>query len=641
MKLLEPCKIGKLELKNHVFMAPMGTGTDVDGGFNDKNIAYYTERAKGGAAILFTAANLATDKYESLAGNILDGFQKVERLSLIADNAHYYDSKLCVQISAGLGRMGLSDPFTPPCAPSAIPSFWFPDLISKPLEKEEIQDIVAKIAYSATLAVQAGADAVELHAYGGYLLDQFMTSLWNKRTDEYGGDLKGRMKFTLDAIAAIQNAVGKDFPLFVKFTPYHGIEGGRELNEGIEMAKMFEAAGVTALHVDLGCYECWYNAIPTVYQEDGCDLDYVEKVKKAVNIPVIGQGKLGDPVVAEKALQDGRLDLVGLGHTLLAEPQWVNKIDNGYTYDLVPCIGCNECLYRDFAGKGTTCAVNPYCGRETEIKLTPVTEKKKILVLGGGPAGMEAAITAAQRGIEVELWEKSHVLGGNLLAAGGPSFKKDVLNYVKYITNKLYRSKVTVRLSKDWTIKDVSRGHFDAVIVACGSKPLKPRIPGVDKNCVYTSTDALTGTVKLGQKNVVIGGGLVGCETALSIITDHNKEAVIIEAMDSLLVTADHCTNNDQKLRAMMDEAKLEAVCGAKVINIGEGYVDYEKAGKVERIECDSVILACGYKPNNQFAEDLKDAADLVKVVGDSRSPRKIYEAVHEGFHTARLLFCD
>lgn len=641
MKLLEPYKMGKLELKNHVFMAPMGTGTDIDGGFSEKNIAYYRERAKGGAGMIFTAANLATDKYEPLAGNMLDSFQKVERLSLMADSIHYYDSKLCVQISAGLGRMGLCDPFTPPCAPSEIHSFWFPDLVCKPLKPEEIQDIVSKIAYSATLAVQAGADALELHAYGGYLLDQFMSSLWNKRTDEYGGDLAGRMKFTLDAIMAIQNAVGKNFPLFVKYTPYHGIEGGRELEEGIEIAKMLEAAGVTALHIDLGCYECWYNAIPTVYQPDGCDLDFIAKIKKEVLIPVIGQGKLGDPSVAEKALTDGKLDLVGLGHTLLCEPNWVNKIANGFTYDLVPCIGCNECLYKDFAGKGTTCAVNPLCGRETEYSLTPVKEKKKILVLGGGPAGMEAAITAAERGIEVELWEKHNKLGGNLLAAGAPSFKKDVSNYISYITNKLFRSNVTVRLSKDWTMNEVARKHFDAVIVACGSEPLRPRISGVENSIVHTSTDALTGAIKLGEMNVIIGGGLVGCETALSVIMDHGKKAIIIEAMDGLLVTADHCTNNDQKLRAMIEEQKLESICSAKVTEIGNNYVLYEKNGTTERLDCDSVILACGYRSNNQFAEDLKDISDIVKIIGDSKAPRKIYDAVHEGFHTARLLFCD
>lgn len=641
MRLLEPYKIGKLELKNRVFMAPMGTGTDIDGGFSEKNIAYYRERAKGGAGILFTAANLATDKYEPLAGNILDNFQKVERLSLMADSVHHYDSKLCVQISAGLGRMGLCDPFTPPCAPSEINSFWFPDLVCRPLKKEEIQDLIAKIAYSATLAVQAGADAIELHAYGGYLLDQFMSSLWNKRSDEYGGDLTGRMKFTMDSIQAIQNAVGNTFPLFVKFTPYHGIKGGRELEEGIEIAKMLEKSGVTALHVDLGCYECWYNAIPTVYQPDGCDLEIVEKIKREVSIPVIGQGKLGDPVIAEKALTDGILDLVGLGHTMLCEPNWVNKVANGFTYDLVPCIGCNECLYKDFAGKGTTCAVNPLCGRETEYTLTSVKEKKKILVLGAGPAGMEAAITAAQRGIEVELWEKSNTLGGNLLAAGAPSFKKDVLNYVTYITNKLYRSNVTVRLSKNWTAKEIARKNFDAIIVACGSEPIKPRITGVENEFVFTSTSALTGTANLGKKNVIVGGGLVGCETALSIIIDQGKEAVIIEAMDSLLKTADHCTNNDQKLRSMIEEQGLLSICSAKLTEIGKGYVLYEKDGLTERLDCDSVILACGYRSNNQFVDELKEICDTVKVIGDSKAPRKIYDAVHEAFHAVRLLFCE
>ena len=641
MKLLEPMKLGNLELKNRIFMAPMGTSTDLDGGFNERNITYYTERAKGGAGLLFTAANLATDKYEPRAGNMLNDFQHVERLHIMANNIHHYGAKLCVQISAGLGRMGLSDPFTPPCAPSAIPSFWFPNLICKPLEVNEIKDIVARVGYSASLAKAAGADAVELHAYGGYLLDQFMSSTWNHRTDEYGGDLKGRMKFTIECVKSMQQALGKNFPIIVKYTPYHEIPGGREMDEGIEIAHMLEEAGITAIHVDLGCYECWYNAIPTVYQPDACDIPYAKQIKNAVSIPVIGQGKLGKPEIAENVLQNGELDMIGLGHTMICEPNWPNKVKDGFTYDLVPCIGCNECLYGDFAGRGCHCAVNPLCGYENDYPLIPVKEKKKLLVIGGGPGGMEAAIAASERGIEVELWEKSNILGGTLLAAGAPSFKSDVMEYVKYITNKLYRSGVTVRLLKEATYKEIARHPFDAVIVACGARPVIPKIPGVDRVNVKTSTDVLIGKEKVGAKSVIIGGGLVGCETALSIIHDHNGEAIIIEVMDDLLLTVDHSKNNDQKLRDMIAQAKLKSICGAKVTGIGDDYVLYEKDGKEERLACDTIVLACGYKPNNELVKELSDLDCEVITIGDSKAPRKIFHAVHEGYHAARLLFSN
>jgi 2-enoate reductase len=447
------------------------------------------------------------------------------------------------------------------------------------------------------------------------------------------------MKFTLESIKAMQNALGEKFPIIVKFTPYHGISGGREMDEGLEIARMLEKTGVAALHVDLGCYENWYDAIPTVYQPDACDIPLAEQVKYVVKIPVLGQGKLGKPEVAEKVLQEGKLDFVGLGHTMICEPNWVKKVQNGFMYDLVPCIGCNECLYGDFAGKGCHCAVNPLCGFEKDYPLEPVNEKKRLLVVGGGPGGMEAAITAADRGIEVELWEKTNTLGGTLLAAGAPSFKSDVKEYVKYITNKLYRSNVTVRLLKEATPKDIAGYHFDAVIIACGSVPLVPKIPGIDKPCVKTSTDILTGKEKAGTKNVVIGGGLVGCETALSIIHDHDSEAVIIEVLDDLLVTVEHSKNNDLKLRDMISKAKLKSICGAKVTSIADNYVLYEKNGKEEKLPCDRVVLACGYSPNNALVPELKALGIEVSPIGDSRAPRKIYEAVHEGYHAARLVF--
>lgn len=293
MKLLQKGNIGRMELRNRVYMAPMGTSTELDGGFNQRNIDYYIERAKGGVGLIITAANLATDKYESRAGNMLSTFQDVERIHILANQIHHYKGKLCVQISAGLGRVGASDPFTPPSSSSATQSFWYPNLTCVPLTKEEIHDLVVRIGYSATLAKQAGADAVELHAYGGYLIDQFQSSLWNLRDDEYGGDLQGRMKFTLEIITEIKKNVGKDFPLLVKFTPEHGIPGGRTIEEGVEIGRMLEVAGVDALHIDYGCYEAWYNAIPTVYQPDATQIHLAKQVRAAVKIPVLSQGKLG------------------------------------------------------------------------------------------------------------------------------------------------------------------------------------------------------------------------------------------------------------------------------------------------------------------------------------------------------------
>jgi len=637
LKMFEKEKIGKMELRNRIIMDPMGTTTDTDGGFSERSIRYYVERAKGGAAMIITGANTATTEYETRPCNVLDNFFKVGRLNLLADKIHQYGAKFCVQITPGLGRMMFTDPNTPPYSASAVKAFWFPELTCKPFEIEDIKYLVKSVGYTASLAKAGGADAVEIHGYGGYLIDQFQSSLWNKRTDEYGGELKGRMKFTLEIIAEIQKTCGKDFPVIVKFTPYHGTPGGRELPEGLEMAKMFEAAGVHALHVDMGCYECWYNAITTVYQKEATQIHLAEAVKGVVNIPVISQGKLGNPETAERVLQEGKTDFVGLAHQMLADPDWVNKVKEGKTYDIRPCIGCNECLYAGFSGKHLSCAVNPQCYHEDDYPIVPSKEKKSVLVIGGGPGGMEAAITATQRGFDVELWEKSSKLGGTLLAAGAPTFKKDVIKYVEYISNKLYRSGAIVRLLKDASVEEIARGNYDKVIIATGSRALMPPINGINNENVKTSSQVLLESGLTGKRVVVIGGGLVGCETALHI-KETSEKVVIIEMLGDILLTADHSLNNDQKLRVMVEESGIEKCVNAKVSSIGIDYVEYEKDGKISKIECDTVVIAAGYKSNNELAQALEGKVRDLSVIGDSVAPRKILTAVHEGFHAIRLM---
>lgn len=637
MKMFEKGKIGKIELRNRIIMDPMGTTADPDGGYSTRCIRYFEERAKGGVGMVITGANTATEKFEPRPCNLLDNFFKVGRLHELADRVHHHGAKLCVQVTPGLGRMVFTDPFTPPYSASAVNAFWFPNLICKPFSKEEIATLVQAVGFTASLAKAAGADAVELHAYGGYLIDQFQSAIWNKREDEYGGDLKGRMRFTMELIAEIQKTCGKDFPLLVKYTPVHGIPGGRELDEGIEMAKMYEAAGVAALHIDMGCYECWYDAITTVYQGEATQIHLADAVRKVVAIPIISQGKLNNPVTAEKVLQEGKTDFVGMGHQMLCDPQWVNKVKAGATYDIVPCIGCNECLYAGFAGKNYLCAVNPACYHEDDYPLIPATEKKKVLVIGGGPGGMMAAITAAERGFDVELWEKSNKLGGTLLAAGAPVFKKDVMDFVAYISNKLHRSKVTVRMMKEATKESVARGKFEKVILATGSTPVIPPIPGADGCHVKTSTAVLTGAASVGKNIVVIGGGLVGCETALHLHATADK-VTIVEMLDDILVTADHCLNNDLKLRALLAASGMDVHAKSRVTAIGVDFVEFTKDGATQRVACDTVVMAAGYKSTNALAIELETVVEDLSVVGDAVRPAKIVDAVHEAYHAIRLM---
>lgn len=634
--LFDKTQLGSMKLKNRIFMSPMGTTGEADGSYCNEGIDYFMERAKGGAGLIITGANVVSTKYEARPCTELSNFHHVERLNMLVERCHNYGAKVCVQLSPGLGRQQFTDPFTPPYSAGSVGAFWYKDLICKPFSKEDIHYLVEKVGYSASLAINAGADAVELHAYGGYLLDQFQSKQWNNRTDEYGGSLENRMRFTLECIEAIKQNVPKNFPILVKFTPDQRVEGFRTLDEGIEMAKIFEKAGVTALHVDTGCYEEWYQAITTIYSKHGHKLDVQKAIKEVVNIPVLGDGKLFDPKLANKVIEDGTLDYLGLGHEMLADPYWPTKVKEGRYEDIRPCVGCNECLLAGFSGKHYYCAVNPTCYAERDYALPkPDGSKKSILVIGGGPGGMSAAITARQRSWDVELWEKTDRLGGTLWAAGGPDFKADIIKLINYMKVQCDKLGVKVRYNKAATAENVLGGNWDKVILAAGADPAIPPIPGIE-NATPVS-EYLTHNAAAGKKVVVIGGGLAGTEAACDIAPNAD-EVTIVEMMPDILFSAAHCLNNDQHLRNMVKDRGVRVAAGAKVTKITPDSVTYEKDGETIVLTCDTVFNAAGFKANNQLEDLLEANYDNITVIGDAIAPRKILTAVHEGYHAIRVM---
>ena len=634
--LFDKTQLGSMKLKNRIFMSPMGTTGEADGSYCNEGIDYFMERAKGGAGLIITGANVVSTKYEARPCTELSNFHHVERLNMLIERCHNYGAKVCVQLSPGLGRQQFTDPFTPPYSAGSVGAFWYKDLVCKPFSKEDIHYLVEKVGYSASLAINAGADAVELHAYGGYLLDQFQSKQWNNRTDEYGGSLENRMRFTLECIEAIKQNVPKNFPILVKFTPDQRVEGFRTLDEGIEMAKILEKSGITALHVDTGCYEEWYQAITTIYSKPGHKLDVQKAIKEVVNIPVLGDGKLYDPKLANKVIEDGTLDYLGLGHEMLADPYWPIKVKEGRYEDIRPCVGCNECLLAGFSGKHYYCAVNPTCYAERDYALPkPDGSKKSILVIGGGPGGMSAAITARRCGWDVELWEKTDRLGGTLWAAGGPDFKADILKLINYMKVQCDKLGVKVRYNKTATAENVVGGNWDKVILAAGANPAIPPIPGIE-NATPVS-EYLTHNATAGKKVVIIGGGLAGTEAACDI-APHADEVTIVEMMPDILFSAAHCLNNDQHLRNMVKDRGVKVAACAKVTNITADSVTYEKDGQTITLPCDTVFNAAGFKANNQLEDLLEANYDDVTVIGDAIAPRKILTAVHEGYHAIRVM---
>lgn len=633
--LLTKGRIGNMELKNRIVMAPMGTSADGDGGYSARTIRYFTERAKGGTGLIITGRNASVLEYEGYSCSALSNFHHVNRLAALADNVHAYGAKLCVQIGPGLGRIMFTSATVPPYSCSPIPTFWFPEMMCKELTVEDIAFITDKVGYSAKLAKDAGADAIEMHAYGSYLADQFMTEAFNHRTDQYGGSLENRVRFLGECIQAVQRYCGKDFPQIVKFTPVHclDIPGYRKLEEGIKIAKLIEEWGASALHVDTGCYEVWYRQIPTVYQDEGCQLFAAEAVKKAVNIPVICQGKLNRPELAEKVLEDGTADFIALGHQHIADPMYVKKLREHRYDDIRPCIGCNECLRLGHFGRNLSCSVNPVVHHEDDFPLTPDTSGRSLLVIGGGCGGMVAAITAAKRGMKVELWEKTDELGGMLLAAGTPDFKKDVMKYVEYLKHQLAKSGVPVRYGMEASAEKIAAAGFDRVIVATGAEANIPDIPGVEK--AVEAISVLRGRCSVGDECLIIGGGVVGVETALFL--DRLGKKVTVTVRSSLKYN-DESVNNVQCLNDMLKESSIKVIEGAVPVEFTDEAAVFEIGGKRELICADTTVLATGYHPLNALARELEDMDIECDVIGNAVKARKIINATGEAYQAVRRM---
>lgn len=639
MKLFEKGKIGNVVVKNRIVMAPMGTPADPDGGYSQRNIDYLVERAKGGAGLIITGATTVTEKYEPRPCNLLNNFHHCDRVGILADRVHMYGTKLCIQISPGIGRLNFTDPFNPPYSASAVSGYTFPDLVCKPLSVADIKYLVQAMGYSALLAKKAGADMVEIHAYGGYLIDQFISSTWNKREDEYGGSLENRMRFLMEIIHEIRRTCGSDFPIIVKITIDDRIEGGRTIEEGMEIVKILDNLPIDMLHIGRGSYFCRYNMVSSVYQDKAFDIDAVAEVKKVVkNVSILCHGKLSDPKVAEKALVEDKTDFIAIGHNFLADPHWVKKVKENRKDEIIPCIGCGECHYgAGVSGKMLTCAVNPLTGFEKEYALEKADRDLNILVVGAGPGGIKAALAAAERGFNVTLWEKKMYVGGELVAAGAPSFKKDVADHVEYMKRELLKSKVNLQLGKTATVEEIKAYNPDFIIVATGSNPIMITVPGYDKEFVKIASDVLVGKENVGEKVVVVGGGLIGCETALELSLQ-GKDVIIVELLDDILKVAEHFVANDQNLRHLISNSNIKISTSSKLIEILDGCVKFEKDGKIQTVECDSVVFAVGYRSDSTLYDTLeKDGYNVVQV-GDNVKPGKVINAIHQAYHAIRIL---
>lgn len=661
--LFEPFKINKLEIKNKFFMAPMATPAtcDVNGAYTYDSMEYYVERAKGGVGLIITGANWVESNIEKHLDAFfpeptkLPNFYRKMAVEM-TDRVHAFDTKIFLQLTAGLGRSAPPYALKDQCvAPSPTSNRWIPEIDCRELTTEEVEEMVRKFAESAKIAKESGFDGVEIHAvHEGYLLDCFAMSLFNKRTDKYGGDLRGRLTFAIEIVQAIKEACGNNFPVILRFSiksyikalrqgglPEEDFEElGRDVAEALEAAKILEEAGYDAFDADAGTYDSWYWAHPPMYFEKGMYLPLTEQLKKVVSVPVMVAGRMENPDLAIKALEDGKLDSVGLGRQLLADPEYPNKLKNEEVENIRPCLGCHDgCFSRLIheGGRGS-CAINPECGRELIVGITPAVKSKNVVVVGGGPAGMEAARVSALRGYKVTLFEASNSLGGSLRIAGVPSFKEDDIELIKWYEHQLENLSVDVRLNTKASKEDVKDLNPDIVYISEGSEPIKLNLPGMDSDKVVSAADVLLGKKSVGKKCVIIGGGLVGCELALHL-KENNHDVSIVEALTDILKSgAPMAPMNEWMLRDILSFKKIELITAASLIKVTHEGAVVKLNGEEKIIQADNVIVAVGFRAKNNLFEELKYDYAKIFNLGDGKRVRNMRAAIWDAYEVARSM---
>ena len=655
--LFTPLSIGKVSIKNRFAMAPMGPlGLgDEQGGFNQRGIDYYTARARGGTGLIITGVTFVDNTIEehgmpNCPNSTYNPVQFVRTSREMTERVHAYNARIFLQMSGGFGRVTIPTNLGefPPVAPSPIQHRWL-DKTCRALTVDEIHELVRDFGEGAYNAKRAGFDGVQIHAvHEGYLIDQFAISLFNQRTDEYGGSLENRLRFAREIIEEIKRRCGQDFPVMLRYSPKSFIkalregalpgeefeEKGRDLPEGVEAAKLLVSYGYDALDVDVGSYDAWWWSHPPMYQKKGLYMPYAKLVKENVNVPVLCAGRMDDPDMAEGAVMDGVCDIISLGRPLLADPDYVNKLRRGERKCIRPCISCQEgCMGRIQEYSMVNCAVNPQAARERVTAYNPVLKAKRVLVIGGGVAGCEAARVLAERGHKPEIMERSDHLGGNLLAAGAPSFKEDDIALVRWYENEMQRLNVPVHFNAPVDPASKLYDEYDAVIVATGATPKK--FPLGENAPVYTATDALLGKTPIGERVTVVGGGLVGCETALWLAQE-GKHVTIVEALDRLMaVNKPLCHANSEMLERLLPFHGVETLVSSSVQKYENGKLLVKTPQGEQQLDCDTVILSVGFREDRGVFDAWENSAKEIYLLGDAKKVANIMYAVWDAFEVA------
>ena len=632
-KLFESGRIGKLDLKNRILFPPMATHmATVEGDVTDQLIDYYAERARGGVGLVVIEGS-----FPSPIGHpkriALDHDRRMLGLQRLVESIHKEGTKVVIEVNTHMGRLDQN-----PMSPSDVPHP-LTGVKPRPATLADIKKQLEEYGEAAKRVKEAGFDGIMIHGGTGYLVAEFLSPLVNRRTDEYGGDVRRRARFPLELVEVTREKVGPDYPLIFRLMSHDRVPGGLDTEEAIVISKMLQENGIDAIDVTTGSAVSHEWTAPPMYMPAGCNTDVSEAIKKEIKIPVSVAGKINDPYLAEQILREGKADFVDIGRGLLADPDFVNKTIKGRVEDIRRCIGCLRCGEQILVSKDPIiCTVNPAVGKEKEFasRLKAVGKKKKVLVIGGGPAGMEAAIIADRRGHDVTLWERSDKPGGNLNLAVIPSGKGDMKNFLDYLNKELQESRVKVNLDKEATIESVKKFAPDAVVVAVGSNPFIVDIPGIGGKNVVGFSEVLSKRKEVGGKKFLVwGAGFVGCEVAYFLAEKGNDVTLIFPESEP----APDVAYPDMKklLLKKLEENKVKIEVGVRQFReiTSKGIALVDKEGKELFIEAAIIVLATGARPQSTFARSLGREIPELYEVGDCVETRRILEAIHDGAEAA------
>jgi len=653
MKLFESCNIGSVTLKNRLVMAPMSTNFANEGFVTDAMISYYEERAKGGVGLIVVEDGIVDVPRGNHVKNVVavDDNRYIPNLQKLTRACHDHGSKISIQLSHGGRRSGRVSKKTGcmevtqgmlPVAPSPVAHPVTGQVVPKELSIEEIEEIIDKFGASAKRLVEAGFDIISIHCAHMYLCGEFLSPWANQRDDPYGGDLERRMRFVTEIIHKIHEKGGKQVPIICRM---NGREpaGGNSLEEVRQIARHFQHVGVSALHVSVGFGASikdpdFIPSITPMRAPDNCIVHLAANIKEAVSIPVIAVNKIKDAHGAEQILQEGKADLVAMGRPFIADPHFPRKAHEEKFDEIRPCIYCCQGCAQNILEKDAplACTTNPTAGREVDGPVTRAREKKKVLIVGAGPAGIQAALTAHERGHEVYLVDKAHEMGGQLPLASRPPGKQEIDRLINYLKGRVEASGVRVELGRVVDDQWLDQVRPDAAILATGSDPVIPGINGLSNIRTLTGREILGGAEIQAEKIVVIGGGQVGCEVG-DFLGEQGKEVVIIEILDDIARDMPHIPK--LPLVMALEKSGVRIMTGAEVLNVTEEALSVKYKGGEERLPVDLIVVAAGAEPHSDDTERIiKEKVPNVYMIGDRVKARTILEAVREGYDVAKAI---